>query len=427
MFRNRSIQTAFGVLTLAAGSVLFATGGPASAVTAADITMTAVQCPGATPLPTATVVNPTEIPSGCVRLSGLGYVMPTGTFVTGGTGQVSAPAANGTFTVTPVPSGPQAGGTASMRCTGDTTGDTDPAETLTLTVGSGTIHCIAYYLGEPNVTVTKTGPSTAAVGSTVTYTITIENTGQGTYFNAVLNDVATGLGTATIVSQPQYLIDAGQSCTGFPCPFWFLNPGAKKVFVVSFVVPPCPAPTSGSATNVAAVSGSAATVSATISTTITGCTVTTTTQATTTTTQATTTTTQATTTTTQAATTTTAAATTTTTTTTTPAGVVVGATTTTTPAATTTPTTAPATGSGASSAAAQTATTTAKPATTTTAVPVDTAPPIVNVEGRQVNQPIAFTGPSTARTNGLLAGILLVLGMILIVSAQMPRASRRRR
>jgi hypothetical protein len=417
MFRNRSVQTAFGVFALAVGSVLFATGGPASAVAAADVTMTAVQCPLATPLPTAAVVNPSEIPAGCNRLSGLGYVMPTGTFVTAGNGQVSAPAANGTFTITPVPFGAQAGGTASMRCTSDTTADTDPAETVTLTLGAGTVHCIAYYLGEPNVAVTKTGPATAAVGTTVTYTITIENTGQGTYFNAVLNDVATGLGTATIVTQPQYLIDAGQACTGFPCPFWFLNPGAKKVFVVSYVVPPCPAPSSGSATNTAIVTGSSQGVNATISTTITGCTVTTTTQATTTTTMQ--------------ATTTTAAATTTTTTTTTtvPAGVVVSATTTTTaaPAATTAPTSAPAGGSG-SSAAAQTALTTAKPAAApTTAVIVNTAPPIVNVEGRQVTQPIAFTGPSTARTNGLLAGILLVLGMILIVSAQMPRASRRRR
>lgn len=80
-----------------------------------------------------------------------------------------------------------------------------------------------------DVSVTAAGPSTAAPGTTVVYTITVSNTGPEDASTVIVSDpTPTGL---TFVST------AGDCSTPFPCGLGTLPPGASKSIIATFSVP----------------------------------------------------------------------------------------------------------------------------------------------------------------------------------------------
>ncbi len=109
----------------------------------------------------------------------------------------------------------------------------------------------------PVLTITKTGPSTATAGGTITYSILVTNTGTGTATNATLADIP-----------PQSLtfVSAGAPCTGgLPCNLGTLTPGQSVTVSATFTVA---AGFSGTIVNTASVTSDQTTVVTSTATTI---------------------------------------------------------------------------------------------------------------------------------------------------------------
>jgi uncharacterized repeat protein (TIGR01451 family) len=95
-----------------------------------------------------------------------------------------------------------------------------------------------------DLSVTKTGPASAATGSTAAYTITVMNNGPAGATNVVLNDPPPAGLSFTSATNP--------CLTGFPCSLGTLVNGQSVTITASYTV----TATSGSVTNTAFVSGS---------------------------------------------------------------------------------------------------------------------------------------------------------------------------
>jgi len=94
--------------------------------------------------------------------------------------------------------------------------------------------------------ITKTGPASVALGSNITYTINVTNTGALAAANTFVSDPTPAGLTPVSVS--------GGGCSAFPCAVGTINPGGSVVITAVFNVPPGFA--SPSVTNTATVSTS---------------------------------------------------------------------------------------------------------------------------------------------------------------------------
>ena len=101
----------------------------------------------------------------------------------------------------------------------------------------------AFGAASADLAVTKTGPSTAANGTTAAYTISVTNNGPATATNVVLNDPTPAGLAFTSATNP--------CLTGFPCSLGTLTAGQTVTITASYTV----TATSGSVTNSAFVSG----------------------------------------------------------------------------------------------------------------------------------------------------------------------------
>jgi len=73
--------------------------------------------------------------------------------------------------------------------------------------------CISTFVGKPMLTITKTGPETAQLGSDVTYSITVANTGNAVAKNVVWTDIP-GDGLEFRVEREKYTIPLGDMAPG---------------------------------------------------------------------------------------------------------------------------------------------------------------------------------------------------------------------
>ncbi len=83
---------------------------------------------------------------------------------------------------------------------------------------------------QADLSLSKTGPASATPGSSISYTLTVTNTGPSDATNVTVNDATpTGL---TFVS------NSGGCTTAFPCTLGALAPGASRTITATFLVPP---------------------------------------------------------------------------------------------------------------------------------------------------------------------------------------------
>jgi large repetitive protein len=135
---------------------------------------------------------------------------------------LAAGAANGAATFTITVQAPATAGSITNYASVDPTGGTTPpapGPACTPAASCGSAPTTINVAPAPQLTILKTGPSTARAGSTIVYTILVTNTGTGDATNAILTDPPPpGL---TFVS-------AGAPCaTGFPCDLGTITAGSS--------------------------------------------------------------------------------------------------------------------------------------------------------------------------------------------------------